>query len=337
MFINGISQGVKKATSATDGHTVTWTVNYAAGKIKAVGKKYGIAWCADSLTTVAGTQKISLSPDRPIMKADGLDRVYVKVTVTDSTGSYVPTANQAITFSVTGPATIIAKHNSNAWGDFRVGTAYYGTCLVSLQSTGGVGNVTLTASATGLSSGSLTIPASAFSAQVPYVFGLSKVAAIMKINGSGLSVGSIKYRYSASVAEGNIINQTPVYWSSVASGAPVNLTVSSSIPLPDQQTVTIADLQSASISASSIKITAGIHSIDFSVPTLGNVTNLSLDLYTVQGKFVQTLFSTATKGGCFSVPYNAKNFSHARATMIYCAVLHYGGMKKVLPISLIKH
>jgi hypothetical protein len=159
---------------------------------------------------VTGTQKISLTPDRPIMKADGLDRVYVKVTVTDANGSYVPTASQDITFNVTGPATIIAKHNSDAWADFRVGTAYYGTCLVSLQSTGAAGNITLTASATGLTGGSLTIPTNATTAEVPYVFGLSKADALAKISGRGLKTGTIKYQYSASVTDGNVIDRFPV-------------------------------------------------------------------------------------------------------------------------------
>ena len=96
LFINGASQGVKKLLSGTNDTAFNWSVNYAAGTIKAVGYKFGVAWYADSLMTVTGTQKISLTPDRPIMKADGLDRVYVKVTVTDANGSYVPTANQAL-------------------------------------------------------------------------------------------------------------------------------------------------------------------------------------------------------------------------------------------------
>jgi len=57
--------------------------------------------------------------------------------------------------------------------------------------------------------------------EVPYVFGLSKADALAKISGRGLKTGAIKYQYSASVADGNVIDQNPVYWSAVAAGAPV--------------------------------------------------------------------------------------------------------------------
>ena len=334
LFINGVSQGTKKASSASDGNTITWSVNYAPGTIKAVGKKFGVVWCADSLMTVAGTQKISLNPDRPIMKADGLDRVYVKVTVTDANGSYVPTANQDITFTITGPATIIAKHNSDAWADFRVGTAYYGTCLVSLQSTGAAGTVTLTASATGLTSGSLTIPTSATFVEVPYVFGLSKAAALAKITGKGLSVGTIKYHYSASVSDGNVIDQNPVYWDTVASGAPVDLVVSTTVPKSDEQ-VKIAGPSPVSQALSNITIISRIHSIDFSVPNMNQATSLRLDLFTLQGKYVQTLYNTITKGGSFSVPFE-QNHARFAAAAVYCVVLRCGKTQKVLPIRLTK-
>ena len=336
LFINGVSQGVKKASSASDGNTITWSVNYAPGTIKAVGRKFGVVWCADSLKTVSGTQSISLVPDRPVMKADGLDRVYVKVTVADANGSYVPTANQDITFTVTGPATIIAKHNSNAWGDFRVGTAYYGTCLVSLQSTGAAGAVTLTASATGLTGGSLTIPTSTTIVEVPYVFGLSKADAMTKISGKGLRTGAIRYQYSASVADGKVIDQNPVYWSTVAAGAPVDLIVSSSVPKVDE-VVNVSAPRSAGPAAgtglSGIRIIAGTHSIECSVPYLDKATDLRLDLFTLQGKYVQTLFNTTTRGGKFSVPFGQKN----GAAAVYCAVLHYGDQRGVLPIRFLKN
>ena len=334
LFINGASQGVKKLLSGTNDTAFNWSVNYAAGTIKAVGYKFGAAWYTDSLMTVTGTQKISLTPDRPIMKADGLDRVYVKVTVTDANGSYVPTANQDITFNVTGPATIIAKHNSDAWADFRVGTAYYGTCLVSLQSTGGTGAVTLTASATGLTGGSLTIPTSSTFAVVPYVFGLSQADAVAKITGRGLSVGTIRYHYSASVSNGNVIDQNPVYWDTVANGATVDLVVSSSVPKADQ-VVNVSAPRSSGFSAgpglSDIRIIAGTHSIDFSVPNIDKTANLRLDLFTLQGKYVQTLFNARTKGGKFSVPFGQENVRFGAAA-VYCAVLNFGDQRKVLPV-----
>jgi beta-galactosidase len=334
LFINGASQGVKKRLSGANDTAFNWSINYAAGTIKAIGYKLGVAWYTDSLTTVTGTQKISLTPDRPIMKADGLDRVYVKVTVTDANGSYVPTASQDITFNVTGPATIIAKHNSDAWADFRVGTAYYGTCLVSLQSTGAAGNITLTASATGLTGGSLTIPTNATTAEVPYVFGLSKADALAKISGRGLKTGTIKYQYSASVTDGNVIDQNPVYWSTVAAGASVNLVVSSSTPKVDE-VVNVVVSRCVASAPSDIRIIASAHSIDFSVPNLDKTADLRLDLFTLQGKYVQTLFNMKTFGGKFSVPFSQKN-AHLGAAAVYCAVLHFGDLRRVLPIRFMK-
>jgi hypothetical protein len=181
----------------------------------------------------------------------------------------------------------------------------------------------------------LTIPTNAIATEVPYVFGLSKADALAKISGRGLKTGAIKYQYSASVADGNVIDQNPVYWSAVAAGAPVNLVVSSSTPKVDE-VVNVAASRCASSTPSDIRFIASAHSIDFSVPNLDKAANLRLDLFTLQGKYVQTIFNMKTFGGKFSVPFGQKN-ARLESAEVYCAVLQYGDVRKVLPVRFMKH
>ena len=86
---------------------------------------------------------------------------------------------------------------------------------------------------------------------------------------------------------------------------------------------------SAGPGLSDIRIIAGTHSIDFSVPNIDKAANLRLDLFTLQGKYVQTLFNARTKGGKFSVPFGQKNVRFGAAA-VYCAVLSFG-RAEILP------
>jgi hypothetical protein len=61
---------------------------------------------------------------------------------------------------------------------------------------------------------------------VPNVVGKTQAAASSALTSAGLTVGTITQAYSSTVASGNVISQSPVSGTSVASGTAVNLTVS---------------------------------------------------------------------------------------------------------------
>jgi beta-galactosidase len=89
--------------------------------------------------------------------------VYVKAQVSDSSNRVVTSSSAAITFSVTGPATIIAVDSGSTTQESFRGTsrnAYQGLAFAIIQATG-AGAITVSASASGLTGASATVQASA--------------------------------------------------------------------------------------------------------------------------------------------------------------------------------
>ncbi len=71
---------------------------------------------------------------------------------------------------------------------------------------------------------------------VPNVVGLAQAAATSAITGAGLVLGTVTTASSSTVASGDVIGETPVAATHVASGSAVNLTVSSGpvqVPVPN--------------------------------------------------------------------------------------------------------
>lgn len=224
LFINDVSQGTRHMTD--NSNVVTWNVKYQAGTIKAVGKIGGTTKCSQTLTTAGAAAKIVLKPDRTTMKADGVDRVNVEVDVVDANGVLVPSANNQLTFDISGPGAVVATGNADMAGNILASAAFYGQALAVVQSTGTAGDVVLTVSSTGLTSDELTLPASASSAEVPYLFGLSRADADAKVAAAGLAAGTKVDEYSSVVPSGSVVRQNPVYGASVAAGTPVKLVIS---------------------------------------------------------------------------------------------------------------
>jgi len=233
LFINGVSQGIRYRM-AFDDYIMAWKVNYAPGTIKAVGRIGGTAVCQFEVKTAGPANKIVLTPDRSIIRADGKDRMHVEVNVTDASGTLIPDAANDLTFSVTGPAVIIATGNSDLRNDFRLPKAYRGKCLVVLQSTGAAGAISLNASAAGLTSGSMNIAAVSRTAGVPYLFGLDRASAEAKITRGRLSIGKVTEAYNEEVVQGQVVNQNPAHGTIAGTGTPVDFVVSKG-PAPKTQ------------------------------------------------------------------------------------------------------
>jgi beta-galactosidase len=225
LFINGVSQGIKYRM-AFDDYIMVWNVDYAPGTIKAVGRIGGTAVCQQAVKTAGPANKIVLTPDRSIIRAEGKDRMHVEVNVTDASGTLIPDAAHDLTFSVTGPATIIATGNSDLRSDFRLPKAYRGKCLVVLQSTGAAGAISLTASAEGLTSASMNITAVSATAETPYLFGLDQASAESKITRGELSIGKVTEAYDEEVVQGQVLNQNPAHGTIVGTRTPVDFVIS---------------------------------------------------------------------------------------------------------------
>jgi beta-galactosidase len=138
-----------------------WTVPYAPGVIKAVGKRNGEVVCQEEIVTVGAPSRIRLTADRDVITADGRDVVHLVVQVLDAEGHPVPTADNLITFDVKGPGRIIGVDNGDpaSHEPFRSDQRrlFNGLCLAIVQPTGTPGMLEVKGSAEGLAADAVTV------------------------------------------------------------------------------------------------------------------------------------------------------------------------------------
>jgi beta-galactosidase len=123
---------------------------------------WGVTPPAAPATGTAAT-RVVLSADHATLLTDPNDVSYIKATIADATGRVIPDAVNPVTFSVTGPATIIAVDSGSLTAEtFRgnVRNAYQGLAFAIIQATG-AGTITVNATAAGLTAGTTTVQASA--------------------------------------------------------------------------------------------------------------------------------------------------------------------------------
>jgi beta-galactosidase len=127
--------------------------------------KGGREWARAERRTVGQAKGLSVSADRTDIRGDGYDLSFVTVAVVDGNGDTVPRADNAITFSVEGPGMIVSTDNGNP-ADFTVfpsptRKAFSGLALAVVRAKKGAsGQITVTASASGLGAAKVVLQAS---------------------------------------------------------------------------------------------------------------------------------------------------------------------------------
>jgi beta-galactosidase len=158
LFLNNTSLGVKSPLS--DASALTWTFTYAAGTLRAVGRTGGVDVATHVMQTAGAPHHIVLSADRTNIAPVFDDLAHVSVTIVDSNGVPCPTATNHLTFAVTGPGRIAALSTGDliSHQPFQATQrdAFNGFCLALVKATNSTGPVVLTASAVGLTGGSIT-------------------------------------------------------------------------------------------------------------------------------------------------------------------------------------
>ena len=121
----------------------TFTLPYQPGTLRAEagGEKV-------SLQTADEAKAIRLTTDRTTLKADGQDLAFITVELTDGNGTVNLTANNELTASVTGSATLIGFGNADIKDCDRytdsTHKAWKGRALLVVRSTGKKGKATIT-------------------------------------------------------------------------------------------------------------------------------------------------------------------------------------------------
>ena len=161
LFLNGKSLGVKSLPP--DASPRTWTVRFASGTLLAVAKNRGRVVAKDELKTAGAPARIVLSADRTRVAPVWDDVVQITAKVVDENGVLVPTANNLVSFAVTGPGFVAAVDNgdNSSHEQFHASqrSAYQGRSFAMIKATTSRGRITITASSPSLASSSITITA----------------------------------------------------------------------------------------------------------------------------------------------------------------------------------
>jgi beta-galactosidase len=90
-----------------------WKVKYEPGVIEARGSKDGKVVLTEKRETTGKVESIVLSADRTEIDANGEDIAVIRVEGRDKDGRLVPTADNGISFKVTGEGALIGMGNGD--------------------------------------------------------------------------------------------------------------------------------------------------------------------------------------------------------------------------------
>lgn len=153
LFLNERSLGRKKMEDFQN-RTLTWTVPYEPGTLRAVGCS-GEAEAATYILRSTGIPaRIEARADTPSLVADRRDVAHVSVTLCDNEGNVVYSADNEITCEVTGPVRIIGMEDSNPGNteDYKDNRqkAFHGKLLIYVQALDKTGDAVLKLTSPGL-------------------------------------------------------------------------------------------------------------------------------------------------------------------------------------------
>lgn len=159
LILNGRSLGKK---AMPEFRHVQWEeVPYEPGRLEAKGYINGQLAAQKVVETTGAPAAIKLMPDRLRLVADGQDTVPIAVAVLDSTGRVVPTADNKISFEISGAGSNAgvgngdpSRHEPNQ-ADYR--SAFMGYCMVLAQAGRTAGTLSVTARSNGLPDASLQL------------------------------------------------------------------------------------------------------------------------------------------------------------------------------------
>ncbi len=159
LFLNGRSLGAKDMPRYRHAE---WDVPYAPGRLEARGyDAQGRLFATDKVETTGAPAALRLTTDRTTLTPDGEDVTMVAVSVVDAQGRVVPTADNEISFALTGAAHIAGVGNgdpsSHEPDKASRRQAFNGHCLVIVGANETPGPVQLTASSPGLKAAAMSL------------------------------------------------------------------------------------------------------------------------------------------------------------------------------------
>lgn len=226
--VNNSTYCSKISTSGATALSARVNVTYTAGSIYAVaydanGKVIENTVGNSRVNTPGAAAKIDAYADKSEIVADGYSLSYITLDVTDSNGNLDTAAANRIELSLTGDGEIVGVDNGNpaTLRKYQQSTvltsattanidAYAGKALVIVRSTKNGGSFTLTASASGLSSDSVTVTTVGQAEEEPEI---PVESVTLNAAALDLEIGET-FELTAQVAPENATDKTVVWTSS---------------------------------------------------------------------------------------------------------------------------
>lgn len=157
-FLNSRSLGTLPLN--LDASPRRWSVRYAPGEVRAACRDAGAAALSDTMRTAGKPVRIELHADQPSVGSDFDDLTYIRARVVDVRGVTVPSATNQLHFAIEGTGTLIATDNASSIDHTPFPSpdrrAEDGRAVALVRGTG-FGHFRVTAAATGLKSGAVTL------------------------------------------------------------------------------------------------------------------------------------------------------------------------------------
>jgi beta-galactosidase len=144
----------EKPTTRAQKFAAVFRVPYAPGTLKTVGVQNGSEVESNVLHTVGPAAALRMTPDRATITADGQDLSFITVEAVDKNGDLHPNADQLVTLTVDGSATIAGVANGDMSGaDGYQGNQrrlFHGRAELVIRSTHHTGTAVVRATADGM-------------------------------------------------------------------------------------------------------------------------------------------------------------------------------------------
>jgi beta-galactosidase len=167
VFINGKSFGKKTfdRNSLLDRYRLRWDQTiYQPGELTVVAyDETGKVAESKSIKTAGEPNNIRLEPNQQKISANGEDILFVSVSIRDASGNLCPLAENLVHFTIKGAGIIKAVGNGNPTSlepfEASYRKAFFGRCMLLVQSTGQSGPISITASSASLEPATVTVNA----------------------------------------------------------------------------------------------------------------------------------------------------------------------------------
>ena len=161
LLLNDRSLGVKPKPANDEPRA--WKVAHEPGTIRAIGRNGGKVVATHELRTAGAPAKLVIVTDRAELEQDWNDVSYVTATAVDAKGVPCPWAGDLVSFKIEGSGVIAAVDNGDRGDSAPVQATerklFQGECVALIKANASSGSITVTASAPGLTAGTVTIEA----------------------------------------------------------------------------------------------------------------------------------------------------------------------------------